>query len=123
MSTIPPEVAAFVAEASGLTAEVLDEIRHATATAVASGAYDHSVVPKLSASQFSALNKRVRDAFAARAEELSSYRSGGLRAAISRTVLTAQTVWKRETLTVGQYATLTAPFTTSGVTLPDRTPS
>ncbi|WP_328907942.1 hypothetical protein OG230_35855 [Streptomyces sp. NBC_00234] len=122
MSTIPPEVASFVAQASGLTAEVLDEIRRATAAAMATGAYDHSVVPKLSASQFSALNKQVRDAFAPRAEELSSFRPGGLRAAISRTVLTAQTVWKRETLTAGQYAALISQFAATGVPLPGRTP-
>lgn len=122
MSTIPPEVAAFVAQTSGLTAEVLDEIRGATAVAVTTGAYDHSAVPKLSASQFSALNKQVRDAFAPRAEELSSFRPGGLRAAISRTVLTAQAVWKRETLTAGQYEALIAHFAATGVSLPDRTP-
>jgi hypothetical protein len=120
MSLVPPEVATFVAEVSRLTSEVLDEIRHATATAVASGAYDLSTVPKLSASQFSMLDKRVRDAFAPRAEELRSGRPGGLRAAISRTTLTAQTIWKRDTLTADQYASLTEVFTAHGVTLPDR---
>lgn len=69
---------------------------------MASGVYDPSDVPKLSASQFSALNRRVRDAFAPRADELSGFRPGGPRAAISHTMLTAQTVWKRETLTASR---------------------
>ncbi|MFJ8869931.1 hypothetical protein ACIRD6_29705 [Streptomyces sp. NPDC102473] len=120
MSTVPPEVTAFVTQASRLTAAVLDEIRYATAVAVASDHYDPSTVPTLSASEFSTLKKQVRDAFAARAEELRSGRSGGLRAANSCTTLTAQAIWRRDTLTADQYVSLTEVFVAHGVTLPGR---
>ncbi|WP_406466170.1 hypothetical protein OHB07_37575 [Streptomyces sp. NBC_00111] len=120
MSTVPLEVAAFVTQASRLTSAVLDEIRSATALAVASDLYDPSTVPTLSASEFSTLRKQVRDAFAARAEELRSGRPGGLRAAISCTTLTAQAIWRRDTLTPERYVSLTEVFVARGVTLPGR---
>ncbi|WP_329022665.1 hypothetical protein [Streptomyces sp. NBC_00690] len=118
MSTVPPEVAAFVAAASGLPERTLDTIRQAAATAVASGVYDPSAVPKLSAAQFSALNKQVRDAFAPRCTELSAGRPGGLRSAISRTTQTAQAIWKRDRLTVDEYVGFTEAFAAHGVPLP-----
>ncbi|MFE2234366.1 hypothetical protein ACFXA4_17605 [Streptomyces sp. NPDC059442] len=120
MSMLPPEVAAFVATASGLSERTLDAIRRATATAAASGAYDDSAVPGLSAAEFSALNKQVRDAFAPRGEELRAGRPGGLRSAIARTTRTAQAIWRRDRLTADQYASLTEVFTAHGVPLPSR---
>ncbi|MEV7374206.1 hypothetical protein AB0O51_25425 [Streptomyces sp. NPDC090301] len=118
MSMVPPEVTAFVAAASRLSEQTLDAIRQATAAAVASGTYDDSAVPKLSASEFSALNKQVRDAFAPRAEELRAGRPGGLRSAISRVTRTAQAIWKRDRLTIDQYTSLAGMFTACGVPLP-----
>lgn len=115
---VPPEVAAFVATASRLSERTLDAIRQAAAAAAASGAYDHSAVPKLSAAEFSALNKQVRDAFAPRGEELSAGRPGGLRSAIARTTQTAQAIWKRDRLTTDQYASLTEAFTAHAIPLP-----
>ncbi|WP_326766482.1 hypothetical protein OG978_19670 [Streptomyces sp. NBC_01591] len=122
MSMVPPEVASFVAVAARLPERTLDAIRQATAVAVASGAYDHSAVPKLSAAHFSALNKQVRDAFAPRREELRAGRPGGLRSAISCTTQTAQVIWKRDRLTADRYASLTEAFTTHGVPLPHHAP-
>ncbi|MCT4351683.1 hypothetical protein M5362_00865 [Streptomyces sp. Je 1-79] len=115
MSIVPPEVVAFVAEASRLPERTLDAIRQAAAAAMASGAYDPSAVPGLSAAEFSALNRQVRDAFAPRGEELSAGRPGGLRSAIARTTQTAQAIWKRDRLTADQYASLTGTFTAHGV--------
>ncbi|MFD7098352.1 hypothetical protein [Streptomyces xanthophaeus] len=123
MSMVPPEVASFVATASRLSGRTLDAIRWATATAVASGAYDQGAVPGLSAAEFSALNRQVRDAFAPRGEELrAGHPGGGLRSAIGCTTRTAQAIWKRERLTAGQYASLTEPFTVHGVPLPAGAP-
>ncbi len=119
-STVPPDVAAFVTRAAGLTSAVLDEIRDVTTVAVASGTYDHSVVPALSASQFSALDEHVREAFAPRAEELRGARPGGLRAAISRTTLAAQAIWKRDTSTADQYISFLDAFAVREVTLSGR---
>ncbi|MEV4947379.1 hypothetical protein [Streptomyces sp. NPDC053755] len=118
MSMVPPDVTAFVAAAARLPERTLDAIRQATAVAVASGAYGPSDVPGLSASEFSALRKLVREAFGHRCEELRAGRPGGLRAALAHTTLTAQAVWKRDRLTADQYASYTAPFTAHGVTLP-----
>ncbi|MFJ3971054.1 hypothetical protein ACIPYR_23335 [Streptomyces parvus] len=75
MSEVPPDVAAFITIASQLPGRTLDAIRWATASAVAAGFYDSSMVPALSAPQFSALNKQVRDAFAPRAEEIRALAS------------------------------------------------
>ncbi|MET9538448.1 hypothetical protein ABZY16_13180 [Streptomyces sp. NPDC006553] len=122
MSMVPPEVTAFVAVASRLPERTLDAIRQATATAVASGTYDDSAVPTLSAAEFSALNKQVRDAFAPRAGELRAGRPGGLRSAISRVTRTGQAIWKRDRLTADQYASLTETFTAHGVPLPSGVP-
>ncbi|MFD5764399.1 hypothetical protein ACFWIN_01055 [Streptomyces sp. NPDC127049] len=69
---------AFVSMASQMPYRTLDAIRRATAAAAAAGAYDTSLVPALSAAQFSTLNK-VRDAFAPRAAELRAGRLGVVR--------------------------------------------
>ncbi|MET9605334.1 hypothetical protein ABZZ17_09715 [Streptomyces sp. NPDC006512] len=122
MSTVPPEVAVFVTQASRLTSAVLDEIRYAAAVAAASDACWNTAVPALSASQFSALNKQVRDAFAPRAGELRAGRPGGLRSAISRTTHTAQAIWKRDTLTAEQYLSHIEAYAAHGVTVPVRNP-
>ncbi|WP_158718778.1 hypothetical protein [Streptomyces griseus] len=118
---LPPEVAAFVADAARLPLAALQDIRHATAVAVSSGGYDLKAVPKLDAARFSALDKLVRDAFLPRAEELRTSRPGGaLSSAIGRTTMTAQAIWKRDRLTPGQYAMLTDAFTPHGVAVPPR---
>ncbi|MFJ8882839.1 hypothetical protein ACIRJR_05440 [Streptomyces sp. NPDC102402] len=122
MPSVPPDVADFVAASSQLPERTLDAIRQTTAAAVASGAYDLSAVPALSASQFSTLNKWVRDAFAPRGDELSAGRRGGLRSAISCTTLTAQAIWKRDRLTADQYVSLTGAFTAHGLLPPDHAP-
>ncbi|MFD8008931.1 hypothetical protein [Streptomyces sp. NPDC058955] len=119
-SLVPPDVAAFVAAASRLPLTALQEIRHATAVAVASGAFDHAVVPKFDAARFSALDKLVRDSFHPRAEELRAARpGGGLHSAIARTTTAAQAIWKRDRLTAEEYAMLTGVFPAYGVTVPD----
>ncbi|WP_031010773.1 hypothetical protein [Streptomyces sp. NRRL F-5727] len=119
-SPVPPDVAAFVAAASRLPLTALQEIRHATAVAVASGAFDHAVVPKFDAARFSALDKLVRDSFHPRAEELRAARpGGGLRSAISRTTTAAQAIWKRDRLSAEAYAMLTGAFPAYGVSVPD----
>ncbi|MEV8006641.1 hypothetical protein AB0P10_28755 [Streptomyces parvus] len=122
MSVVPPDVAAFITMASQMPGRTLDAIRWATASAVGAGFYDTSMVPALSAPQFSALNKQVRDAFAPRAEELRAGRPGGLRSAISCTTRTAQLIWKRDRLAADQYASLTAAFTAHGFAPPDHIP-
>ncbi|MFE1347273.1 hypothetical protein [Streptomyces sp. NPDC058757] len=120
-STIPPEVAAFVVAASRLPLDSLQEIRHATAVAVAAGSFDLTAVPKFDAARFSALQKLVRDAFHPRAEELRAARpGGGLTAAVSRTTMTAQAIWRRDRLTPEQYAMLTGAFPAHGVAVPER---
>lgn len=119
---VPPEVTAFVVAASRLSERTLDAIRQATATAVASGAYDPLAAPRLSAAEFSALRKQVRDAFAPRAEELRAGRPGGLRSAIALASQTAQAIWKRDRLTADQYASFTGTFAARGVPLPPGAP-
>jgi hypothetical protein len=116
VSILPAEVTAFIAEASQLPAETLDEIRQAVAAATASGVRDVAA-PKLSASDFSALDKRVRDMFADRAMELRA-RPGGLRAAIAQTTVAAQAIWKPGTLTPAQYRALVGPFAEAGIETP-----
>lgn len=76
MATLPREVEAFVAAASRLTAESLDEVRRSVAAATAAGADDALRPPALSAARFSALKRHVRDAFGDRAMELRSGRPG-----------------------------------------------
>ncbi|MER8035711.1 hypothetical protein [Streptomyces hydrogenans] len=120
-SLIPPEVAAFVTAASRLPLEALQEIRHATTVAFASGAFDRTAVPKFDAARFSALQKLVQDSFHPRAEELRASRpGGGLTAAVSRTTTAAQAIWKRDRLTAEEYAALTGAFPDHGVAVPDR---
>ncbi|MER7175652.1 hypothetical protein [Streptomyces mesophilus] len=120
MSVIPPEVAVFVAEASRLPSAALNDIRDATARAVASGAFGHEAVPTLDAARFAALRKAVRDAFHSRADELRGDRPGGLRAAISRTTMAAQAIWRRDTLPADAYVMLTGAFPPHGVSVPDQ---
>ncbi|GGR40221.1 hypothetical protein [Streptomyces roseolus] len=122
MSLIPPEVAAFVIEASRLPLAALDEIRDATARAVASGEYEPDAVPEFDAARFATLRKAVRDAFHPRSGELRAGRPGGLRAAIGCTTMTAQAVWKRDGLSAADYAVLTGAFLAHGVGVPARTP-
>jgi hypothetical protein len=119
VSILPAEVTVFVAGASQLPAETLDEIRQAVAAATASGVRDAAAAPKLSASDFSALDKHVRDMFAERAMELRA-RPGGLRAAIAQTTVAAQAIWKPGTLTPAQYRALVGPFAEAGIETPEQ---
>lgn len=74
--------------------------------------------PRLSAAEFSAPRRQVRDTFAPRAEELRAGRPGGLRSAIALATRTAQAIWKRDRLTADQYASFTGTFAARGVPLP-----
>ncbi|MFD6248874.1 hypothetical protein [Streptomyces roseolus] len=122
MALIPAEVAAFVTGASLLPLAALDEIRDATARAVASGEYGPAAAPEFDAARFATCQKAVRDAFHPRAGELRAGRPGGLRAAIGGTTTTAQAIWKRDGLGAADYALLTGAFLTHGVGVPARTP-
>ncbi|WP_326665491.1 hypothetical protein [Streptomyces sp. NBC_00385] len=119
MATLPREVEAFVAAASRLTAESLDEVRRSVAAATAAGADDALRPPALSAARFSALKRHVRDAFGDRAMELRSGRPGGLRSAIALTTIAAQAIWKREQLGPERFRALTGPFEAVGIAVPD----
>lgn len=114
MSLLPAEVEAFVEAASGLSAEALDRIRSAAAAATAAGSLDPSAAPTLSASEFSALDKRVRDLISPRAEELK-VKPGGLRSAIALTKLAAQSIWRRERIPADQYEAFVGLFRAEGI--------
>lgn len=118
MTSVPMEVDAFVHAASRLSVDALDAIRRAVAAATAAGTRDGDAVPKLSASEFSVLDKRVRDAFVPRHDELRAGRPGGLRSAIAYTTTAARAIWKPEQLPPAQYHALVDPFADVGITVP-----
>lgn len=120
MSVLPREVEDFVAAASLLTVGALGLVRRAASSATAAGIRDASDAPTLSAAHFSALDRRVRDAFRDRGEKLRADRPGGLRAAIAHTTLAAQTIWRRDRIDAERYRALVGPFRDVGIGVPDR---
>ncbi|MGI9821835.1 hypothetical protein [Agromyces sp. Marseille-Q5079] len=100
--------------ASVLSAEAFDRIRRAAAAATAAGSLDPSAAPTLSASEFSALDRRVRDLISPRAEELTE-KPGGLRSAIALTNLAARSIWRRERIAADQYEAFVGLFRAEGV--------
>lgn len=117
MSDLPDDVSAFIAAAAALPAESFTAIRQAVAEATAAGRRDAALAPKLGAADFSALDKHVRVAFEARADELRAAPPGTLRSAIATTTVAAQAIWKRETLTPEQFDSYAGVFRTAGVTV------
>ncbi|MFT4281537.1 hypothetical protein [Microbacterium sp.] len=116
---IPPHIDGFLDAALRLDAASFARIRATRAEETAAGRRDASRAPRLSAAEFSALDKRVRDVLRPRSEEFRGA-PGGLRAAITVTEVAAQALWKPDVLTAAQYESFVAPFRAEGVAVPPR---
>ncbi|MGI9821836.1 hypothetical protein [Agromyces sp. Marseille-Q5079] len=120
MTTIDPSLGAFLATVSLLAPEQFDAIRVNGRRMGPARRIAARKAAKLSASEFSSLDKRVRDTIQRHDAELGRIGDGALTAAINDTLLAAHAVGYADRLSDEEYSVLVAPFVEAGVPVPPR---
>ncbi|UOE42642.1 hypothetical protein [Agromyces larvae] len=120
MPTLDPDgsLDAFLTAVSTLSADQFARVREAGKRLGPAPRIAARKEAKLSASEFSNLDKRVRDAVRPRHEELAALGDGALSAAIHDTLFAAHGIARRTQLNVEQYDALVAPFAVVEVPIP-----
>lgn len=108
----------FLTTVAALSVEQFDEVRAAGRRLGPAPRIQARKAAKLSASEFSALDRQVRDAIQPRAVELNEVGDGALSAAINDALFAAHAVAYGARLTTEQISMLVGPFTSVGIAVP-----